>query len=767
MLAALAINAAHAEGRSLRGQTVRSVLDQYREAGLPLLYSSSLVSDELRVVAEPAATDPVDLLREILAPHGLQLQMDAGVLLVVRDSRRADEAGSDSVTGADETVTGPRIETITVSASRYEILRDVAPSQFSIDRRTIETMPDIGDDPLRVLQRLPGAAASGASAETFVRGGDRGEVGIMLNGLRLFDPFHVRDYQSIFSAIDSRAVQGVEVFMGGFPAPYGDRLSGMVLMESLEPAKERRTEIGLSVYNTSVLAAGSRGDDSWLVSARRGNLDLVLDPELGSPSYADVFAEYEWQLSDATRVAFNALVAWDRVEVVLEADPEELSRVSSDTDNAQLWTRIDNAWSERLSSTTVLAATSFDNSRNGELNDEEKVVATVLDNRRVREFAFRQDFQFRQSDRRLVQWGVQFRQSSAEYLYRNMASYGGLSALFPGRDEPSALDIAVQPDGASYALYYSDRLRVGRRTSVEWGLRWDDQTFTDVASDSQLSPRLSFVHGFGAETELRLSWGRYHQVQGIHELQVEDGITRFWPAQQADHLIAGLRHRFSDRHSMRVELFDKTIRDVRPRFENLYDPLALIPEVEADRVRLDPSRANARGIEMSFDYLSGPWNWWATYVLSRAEDRIDGRDEPRSWNQRHAFMGGFSFSTDRWDIGLVANVHSGWPLTELQLVDEGFDEDGEPLLVATPGPRNAGNHRTFASLDVRVARKWRLPRATVSAFLEVTNLTNRRNPCCLDWDFVEDGPATGTPELERGVDYWMPLLPAVGVLIEF
>jgi hypothetical protein len=97
---------------------------------------------------------------------------------------------------------------VVVAASRYEISRDISPSQFSIDRRTIQNMPDIGEDPIRVTQRLPGTAASGASAVAHFRGGEESEIGIMLNGQWLFDPFHIRDYQNIFSAIDARAIEG-------------------------------------------------------------------------------------------------------------------------------------------------------------------------------------------------------------------------------------------------------------------------------------------------------------------------------------------------------------------------------------------------------------------------------------------------------------------------------------------------------------------------------------------------------------------------------
>lgn len=660
----------------------------------------------------------------------------------------------------------PEIETIAVSASRYEIMRDISVSRFSIDQRTIETMPDFGDDPLRVIQRLPGAAASGASAKTHLRGGEQDEIGIMLNGLKLFDPFHVRDYQSVFSTIDSRAIEGVEVYTGGFPVRYGNRMSGMVLMESLEPVQRRHTEVGLSVYNTSLLTAGSGESSSWLFSARRGNLDLVIDPEYGSPSYYDVFAEYVWEPSPDMALSINGLYADDRVEVILESDPEELERVVSDTGNAQLWLTVDNRWSDALTSKTVVSATWFDNLRRGSLGDDEKIVATVFDDRRVTQVGLRQDFVYHPSDRHLLQWGLQVLQSSGEYDYRNSAEYFGLQALFEGRDETSSVAVTASPEGASYALYFADRWRLSRGTTLEWGFRWDDQTYTELASDSQLSPRLTLMRALGKSSQLRVSWGRYHQSQEMNELQVEDGITNFWPAQRADHLIVGFQQLFNDRYAMRIELFDKKIDDVRPRFENLFDPLGLIPEVQPDRVRLDPTSARSRGIEISFDRHDGPLTWWATYVLSEATDRIDGRRERRGWDQRHAVLGGLSFSSEKWEWGIAASVHTGWPSTELYLVEDGIDEEGEIEYIAVPGERNAGRYPTFASVDLRIARKWKLPRGLLTAFVEVSNLTNRRNQCCLDWDLEED-EATGELLFERGVDYWMPLLPAIGILWEF
>ena len=635
-----------------------------------------------------------------------------------------------------------------------------------LDQRTIQNMPDVGEDPMRVTHRLPGAAASGASAKTHFRGGEDGEIGIMLNGVRLFDPFHVRDYQSVFSAIDARAIEGVEVYTGGFPVRFGDRMSGLVLMESLDSLKPRHTEFGISIFNASVLYAGNNPDDRWLVSARRGNLDLVLNPDLGQPKYYDLFAEYEHDFSPNTTLSINALYANDSVQVVLESEPTELEQVKSDTRNAQFWIELDNRWSDELSSKLVLSATSFNNTRDGSLGDAESIVGLVLDEREVEQFNFRQDWTWTRSKRHLIQWGIEAGYSEAEYDYRNEAEYFELQAIFEDQPEMISNAFVAEPNGGSYAVYFSDRWKVAPNTVLEWGLRWDDQTYNDLSSDSQLSPRFNLMQFIGPQTELRLSWGRYHQSQAINELQIEDGITNFWPAQRADHYILGLRHLFREKYSLRLEVFLKDMQEVRPRFENLFDPLGIIPEIQPDRVRLDPTSARSRGAELTVDYSSGPLTWWASYTYSKATDRIDGRDQLRSWDQPHAFQGGVTWSNEKWDVAVATNVHTGWPATDLALVQDGVDEEGEPEFIAVPGPRNVLRHATFASLDFRVSRTWKLQRGSFMAFLEVSNLTNRQNECCFDWD-LEDDEASGEEFLDKSLDHWLPLLPAIGVLWEF
>jgi hypothetical protein len=104
---------------------------------------------------------------------------------------------------------------------------------------------------------------------------------------------------------------------------------------------------------------------------------------------------------------------------------------------------------------------------------------------------------------------------------------------------------------------------------------------------------------------------------------------------------------------------------------------------------LDPTSANSSGLEISIDRSSGPLTWWASYTLSKATDRIEGEDQLRSWDQRHAVQGGIAWRNDNWDVALAGSVHTGWPATDLEVIETGVDPDGEPEFVAIPGPRNA------------------------------------------------------------------------------
>ena len=67
------------------GRPIAEVIDEFRAQGYPFAYSSNLIPDDLIVETEPAGGNTIDIVRQILASHGLKLHEDAGVFLVVRE----------------------------------------------------------------------------------------------------------------------------------------------------------------------------------------------------------------------------------------------------------------------------------------------------------------------------------------------------------------------------------------------------------------------------------------------------------------------------------------------------------------------------------------------------------------------------------------------------------------------------------------------------------------------------------------------------------
>src|SRR5262249_3714502 len=113
--------------------------------------------------------------------------------------------------------------------------------------------------------------------------------------------------------------------------------------------------------------------------------------------------------------------------------------------------------------------------------------------------------------------------------------------------------------------------------------------------------------------------------------------------------------------------YRKTITNVRPRYENVFDRDQFFPEVTYDRVRVAAERGRANGVELLLkDESSRPFSWWLSVARSRAVDRFGNQEVPRSWDQPHAaaFNTNYRLGTD-WNFNLGGLFHTGWPTTRV------------------------------------------------------------------------------------------------------
>ena len=117
--------------------------------------------------------------------------------------------------------------------SAFHLRRCQADRRFCMPRwrplvRETSLRNRFAEDVLKAVHRLPGAASNGLAGLAHMRGGDTNETLVILDGLPLYEPFHLRMLQSPSSVLDERIVDGLDVFAGGFTAEYGDRMSAII-----------------------------------------------------------------------------------------------------------------------------------------------------------------------------------------------------------------------------------------------------------------------------------------------------------------------------------------------------------------------------------------------------------------------------------------------------------------------------------------------------------------------------------------------------------
>lgn len=741
---------------SYAGRSVQAVLGELQNADLTLIYNDALVPPGLRVLREPAAKAGIPLLNEILAPHGLiarSMGPQTWAIVALPASMPA---------GNPDAAPRPRIalEEVVVTASQYSLTRTAPEARTVLSQQELRSLPKLADEPLRAVHRLPGAASNGLSGLAHIRGGEENETQIVLDGMPLQNPFHLKGFFSPVSLLDAEVVGELDVYGGGFPVDYGGRMGAVVDARSVDPGAERSYALGISLFHLNGMAsatfAGDRG--RWLASARRSNLAEVLsvgDSDLGEPKYVDTFLKAEYDLSSNTTLAAHALLAQDRIELN-DSDKTILARTLDR--NAYVWVTAGHGWSEETSGKVLLGWTRSDSERSGSMDIPDEKAGTLKDQRDSDSLLLRLEIEHGDDS---LQWraGLDAAWRTAKYRYTsNLETVAG----FPFPDSPAesiARDAQPQPDGFETGAFVAARWRVSNALTGEVGLRWDNQTYDPAGSSNQLSPRVNLLYDVSPDTQLRASWGRFYQPQGIDELQVEDGIDTFFPAQRSDHFILSLEHAFTDSVSVRLEAYTKDYDGLRPRFENLFDPLELLPELETDRVAVAASASTVNGIELLVhDRSAQPWGWWLSYAFSKAEETVDGADIPRSWDQRHAVNGGISWTKGPWELALAGAWHTGWPTTPVSL------SPGSTTGVVI-GERNSARFEPFRSLDLRAGYTFELGDTELLTFVELINTLGQKNPCCVEYTVLD--PGTAGAALHQDFDYWPRFVPNLGVLWKF
>ncbi len=643
---------------------------------------------------------------------------------------------------------------VIVATSRYAFDRSGSFGSLLLEGETMAAQPSLGEDALRSLGRLPGVAQSGASAQSSIRGGETGEVLTLLDGFPLRQAFHLPGYQSVFGVLDPGLIDEAEVYTGGFPARYGNRMAGVFDFRTIDAAREPQNALGLSFFNATA-RHGDRLESmnaEWLASARVGTLQPLLravEAEAGNPSYSDVYSRIGFGDVGGLRVSGNVLWTRDELDIEVERRGEQ-AQIESRA--RYVWLRADRDWGSEIQGSLWLGHSRIDSVRTGSVDNPDLATGAVDDDRASEFRELRSRFTWHPGPRHWFEGGGEYTSEKADYRYLAEAEYPDAVAALFGRDASLSRQVELTPSRERVALFATHRWQLSDALVSEVGLRAQRTVTTGTTTEEWLyDPRFNLRWQLAPATSLRVHWGRFHQTDEVHELKVEDGLTAFPAAQRSDHLILGIDHRLPGGLALRIEGFRKRQSDPRPRFENVLDTLSVIPELAPDRVLVAPDAAEVHGAELSVIAEGLQSTRWIALTWSDAVDAVGGQYVPRSWDQPWAVTAGIDWTQGPWRIGAIASAHRGWPTT---LVEE-----------TGLGDRNADRLPTYATLDLRAEYRRPLAIGSLALAFELTNALNRRNICCAELIATDDGGGNTSFDT-RKLD-WLPIVPSISVLWEF
>jgi hypothetical protein len=677
---------------------------------------AELVLPDGRVVpvdARGAALWPADLPPGPLGPMRIEVRAGAHEPLIVDwDGQEPLRLYLVPLPGAAEIVVEARRDSPSVS-------RQI------IDRERIEKTPGTFDDPLRLLQALPGVASTPEYAPTAgllsVRGAQPTESQVLLDGIEIPFLYHFQQYGSV---VHGRLLDEIALYPSARSAAWGDAVGGVAAVTTRQ-ADPRKVHGGVNlnaitagayVQAPATLPGGQRA--AFSASARRSFADLgesSNDQYTLWPVFWDYLTRADLRPTADVRWSLMGVGAGDRygryVGDTAELDPIQrldapdfrfdrgfhgviLNRAAATADAAHLSSAgfVHDRWSGAFADTSQLR---------------------VEDSVQVRHVST-----LSLTDRLSLGLGGDARAATVQRTAVLTQAWSELAGEAPLLARGVAVD--ERRSGVVGGLWAEPRVQLGP-LRLQPGLRLQGDSDSGALSPE---PRLATVLRTAEDQQLRFAAGRTSQAPGLDATSPVTGAPGLGLI-RADQAALGYDLAVAGRWELGAELWGTRVIDALDE-----DPAEVADVVDG----------RAGGVELTSRYrLRERFFTWASLALGRS---FRG-DAPADFDQPYAFnfVASWDFAPG-WNAGLRYRRSSGLPLTPVQGAVYDGDTDGyRPIY----GPENSDRLPDYQKVDLHLERSVALRRWTLVVYGEAWWVPAQNNAMytVYSYDYTQSATVAG------------------------
>lgn len=634
-----------------------------------------------------------------------------------------------------------------------------------LDTTEIRNQPGAGNDALRALQSLPGVARTpfglGGLA---LRGTAPRDTKVYLDGIEVPLLYH---FGGIASFLPTGAVDELSLEPGGASVRYGRGLGGVATVTSRTGRRDQWRAGGeLSLLHAAALAEGpAPGRGSWLIGVRRSYFDAIqeaLDLDLDlAPRYADAQLRYE---SGDGRWMAILFASDDKLRLV--HDPADASSGGIDTSNVKAFDYTSRFARLGLRYRAVAGATQL----------------TILPSIGVDEVNGRALHNDLDKGLHRVTVPINLRAELATPLARGTFSVGldggGSWHSYDMLNTPPPTPLDPTPDmviGRQLTRWTADAgawieqswFVLGDRVEVRPGVRGDHFGLSDQWT---LDPRLVVREQLPYGISLSQSAGVYHEPPLITDLDPIFGDRRMLGS-AATQLAFGAKAIIGDAQEVSATAYYQDLRQLP--VDAVTGATALSNNGGTDsggalgisRELVDSQfgsysyreaigNGRAYGLELIARRNRGTWTGWVAYTYGRSlrQNPVRGPDEyPYVLDQPHTLTVLATTALGKsWRAGGRFRYATGNPYTPV--ASAMLDADGD--WIPTDGPLLSARFPDFVQLDVRFDRAWRRSWGVLNLYLDIQNVTNRRNA---------EGVTYNEDFTVRSFTRGLPIFPSIGV----